>query len=78
MSLPPGHLELITTRDTGEARVATLEFRDRAPTADSAHSLCQRRDFVRGDESFLCNYPGASIHMRTELLSVGGEAGQLP
>ena len=78
MSLTPGHLELITTRDTGEGRVDTLEFGDSAPTADSAHPLCQRLDFVRGDESFLCNYRGAAIYMRTELLSVRGEAGQLP
>ena len=78
MSLSAGQLELITTRDTGETRVDTLEFRDWAPTADGAHPLYRRLEFVRGDESCLCNYRGASIHyMRTELLSVGGEASRL-
>ena len=79
MSLSAGHLESITTPDTRETRVDTLEFRHWAPTAHRAHPLYRRLDFVRGDESFLCNYRDASIHyMGTELLSVGGEAGRLP
>ncbi len=78
MSLSASHLELITTRDTGQTTLDALEFRDRAPTADGPHPLHQRLDFMRGNESFRCSYRGASIrYMRTDLLSVGGEPGQL-
>ena len=73
-----GHLESITTRDIVETRVGTLEFRDRAPTADTAQPLYHRLDLVRGGEAFLSSYQDASIHcMRTGLLSVGGEEDQL-
>ena len=79
MSMSAGHLESITTRDTAELRVGTLEFRDRAPTADTAQSLYHRLDFVRGVEALRSSYQDASIHcMRNELLSVGGEEDQLP
>jgi len=79
MSMSAGHLESITTRDTAETRVGTLEFRDRAPTADTAQSLYHRLDFVRGGEAFLSSYQVASIRCpRKELLSVGGEEDQLP
>jgi hypothetical protein len=79
MSMSAGHLESITTRDTVETMVGTLEFRDRAPTADMAQPLYRRLDFVRGGEAFLSSCQGASIHcMRKEFLSVGGEDNQLP
>jgi hypothetical protein len=79
MSMSAGHLGSITTRDTVETRVGTLEFRDRVPTADTAQSLYHRVDFVRGGEAFLSSYEVASVHcMRKERLSVGGEENQLP
>ena len=78
MSTSAGHLESITTRDTVETRVGTVEFRDRAPTADTAQPLYHRLDFVRGGEALLSGYQGASIYcVRKEFLSVGGEEDQL-
>jgi hypothetical protein len=79
MSMSAGHLESITTRDTVETRVGALEFREGAPTADTAQPLDHRLDFVRGGEALRSIYQDASVDcMRNELLSVGGEEDQLP
>ena len=79
MSMSAGHREAITTRDTVETRLGALEFRDRAPTADTAQPRYHRLDFVRGGEAFPSSYQGASIdRVRKELPSVGGEENQLP
>lgn len=79
MSIGAGHVESITTRDTVESRVGTLEFRDRAPKAETAQPLYPRLDFVRGGKAFPSSYQGASIHcVRNELLGVGGEEDRLP
>jgi hypothetical protein len=79
MSMSAGHGESITTRDTVETSVDTLEFRDRAPTADTTQPLYHSLDFVRGGEAFLSSYQGAAIdYMPTELPSVGDEENQLP
>ena len=59
LTVSAGHMESITTRDTVEIRLGMLEFRDRAPVAETAEPLYPRLDFVRGGEAFLSGYQGA-------------------
>lgn len=62
----------ITTPDTVQTRLGTLEFDDGAPTPETAARLYDNLDFIRGVEAFLSSYPGASIHaIRRGLLDAG-------
>lgn len=62
----------ITTPDTLETRLGTLEFDDGAPTPQTAARLYDNLDFMRGVEAFLSSYQGASIHaIRRGFIDVG-------
>ena len=60
-SLPAEALQSISTPDTVESRIGTLEFDDGAPTDATAALLYDHLDFVHGVEAFLGALPGASI-----------------
>ena len=65
-------LASISTPDTVQSRLGTLEFDDGAPTPETAERLYDNLDFMRGVEGFLSSYQGASIHaIRKGFLSVG-------
>jgi hypothetical protein len=68
----------ITTPDSVQTRIGTLEFRDGAPTADTAERLYDNLDFMRGVEAFLSTYQGASVEaIRRGFLDVGVEDNQV-
>jgi hypothetical protein len=51
----------ILTPDTVETRLGTLNFRDGAPSADTAAKVYDHLDFSRGVEAFLGSFRGASL-----------------
>lgn len=51
----------ITTPDTVKTRLGTLEFRDGAPTPETAEQLYDHLDFSRGVEAYLNSLSGASL-----------------
>jgi hypothetical protein len=61
MSATVDTLASITTPDTVETRLGTLEFRDGAPSAETVAKVYDQLDFSRGVEAFLNSFPGASI-----------------
>jgi hypothetical protein len=64
----------ITTPDTVQTRLGTLEFNDGAPTPETAERLYDNLDFVHGVEAFLGAIPGASLFaVRRGFQSVGAE-----
>lgn len=50
----------ITTPDSVETRIGTLQFRDGMPSGDTADKIYDYLDFTRGVESFLGGLPGVS------------------
>ena len=68
----------ITTPDTVQTSIGTLEFRDGAPSADTAARLYDNLDFMRGVEAFLSTFQGAStVAIRQGFLDVGVEDNQV-
>ena len=68
----------ITTPDTVQSRLGTLEFRDGAPTPETAQRLYDHLDFMRGVEAYLNSIRGASlVAVRRGFLSVGVEDNQV-
>jgi hypothetical protein len=66
--IPPS----ITTPDTVETRLGTLNFFDGFPDAASVQTLYDNLDFLRGVEAFLTALPAAQFHaLRTGLLTFG-------
>ena len=64
----------ITTPDTVESRLGTLEFDDGAPSEATAALLYDHLDFVHGVEAFLGALPGASLAaVRRGYLATGVE-----
>jgi hypothetical protein len=64
----------ITTPDTVESRLGTLEFDDGAPSEETAALLYDHLDFVHGVEAFLGAIPGASlVALRRGFLAAGVE-----
>ena len=53
--------ESITTPDTVETRIGTLEFFDGYPTAETSQKVYDNLDFMRAVETFLHGIPVASI-----------------
>lgn len=53
--------EKITTPDLVESRIGTLQFRDGIPSPETAASLFDHLDFMRGVEAFLSCVPAASL-----------------
>jgi len=62
--------EKIMTPDTVETRIGTLRFVDGVPTAETAQSVYDNLDFLRGVEVFLNLIPAASL----EALRLGNVA----
>ncbi|AJC78990.1 hypothetical protein IE4803_CH01775 [Rhizobium etli bv. phaseoli str. IE4803] len=52
----------ITTPDKVETRIGTLEFKDGAPSAETAAKVRDALDFTRGLDAFLNSYGGASAY----------------
>jgi hypothetical protein len=66
--IPPS----ITTPDTVETRLGTLNFFDGFPDAATVQTLYDNLDFLRGVEAFLTALPAAQFHaLRTGLLTFG-------
>ena len=69
-AIPP----ILVTPDTVETRIGTLEFKDGAPSAETAEKIYDTLDFTRGLDAFLNSYGGASAYaIRQGLLSIGAE-----
>ena len=78
MSATTGVPPSITTPDTVQSRLGTLEFNDGAPTPDTAERLYDHLDFMRGVEAYLNSIQGASlVAVRRGFLSVGVEDNQV-
>jgi hypothetical protein len=58
IEIPPA----ITTPDKVESRIGTLEFKDGAPSAETAKKVYDTLDFTRGLDAFLNSYGGASAY----------------
>jgi hypothetical protein len=68
--IPPA----ITTPDKVETRLGTLEFKDGAPSVETAQKVYDTLDFTRGVDTFLNSYRGASAYaIRQGFLSIGAE-----
>ena len=67
-------LQSISTPDKVETRVGTLEFRDGAPSAETAEKVYDTLDFTRGLNVFNNSFRGASAYaIRKGFLSIGAE-----
>ncbi|MBB4167458.1 DUF1254 domain-containing protein [Rhizobium sp. BK538] len=64
----------ITTPDKVETRIGTLDFKDGAPTAETAQKIYDTLDFTRGLDAFLNSYGGASaIALERGFQSIGAK-----
>jgi hypothetical protein len=74
MSATADTLASITTPDTVETRLGTLDFDDGAPSAATAELLYDNLDFMNGVQAYLGAIPGASLAaMRRGFKSAGVE-----
>jgi len=74
MSATADTLSSITTPDTVESRLGTLQFVDGAPSEETAALLYDNLDFMHGVQAFLRSIPGASlVALRRGFRSVGAE-----
>ncbi|HML94000.1 MAG TPA: DUF1254 domain-containing protein [Thermodesulfobacteriota bacterium] len=70
----PGIPESITTPDTVETRIGTLEFKDGAPSAETAQKVYDTVDFTRALNVFNNSFRGASAYaIREGFLSIGAQ-----
>jgi hypothetical protein len=70
--IPPEILASISTPDTVETRIGTLEFFDGLPSPETVQTVYDHLDFLRGVEVFLNTIPGASLYaMRHGIRSIG-------
>ncbi len=64
----------ITTPDKVESRIGTLEFKDGAPSAETAKKVFDALDFTRGLDAFLNSYGGASAYaLQKGFQSIGAD-----
>jgi hypothetical protein len=69
-AIPP----ILMTPDKVDTRFGSLQFKDGAPTIDTAEKVYDALDFTRGLDAFLNSYGGASAYaIRKGLLSIGAE-----
>ena len=69
-AIPPA----LTTPDQVQTRIGTLEFKDGAPSVETAAKVYDTLDFTRALDAFLNSYGGASAYaIRQGLLSIGAE-----
>ncbi|OWV91741.1 hypothetical protein ATY75_00755 [Rhizobium sp. N122] len=65
----------ITTPDKVETRIGTLEFKDGAPSAETAAKVRDTLDFTHGLDAFLNSYGGASAYsLQQGFNSIGADA----
>lgn len=70
----PGIPQSITTPDKVETRIGTLEFKDGAPTAETAQKVYDTMDFTRALNVFNNSFRGASAYaIRKGFLSIGAD-----
>jgi hypothetical protein len=70
----PAIPSILVTPDTVDTRIGKLEFKDGAPSAETAAKVYDTLDFTRGLDAFLNSYGGASAYaIRQGLLSIGAE-----
>jgi hypothetical protein len=70
----PGIPPALTTPDRVQTRIGTLEFKDGAPSVETAEKVYDTLDFTRALDAFLNSYGGASAYaIRQGLLSIGAE-----
>jgi hypothetical protein len=68
--IPPA----ITTPDKVQTSIGTLEFKDGAPSADTARKVYDSLDFVRGVDAFMNSFSGASAYaIREGFQSIGAD-----
>jgi len=69
-TIPP----ILVTPDTVDTRIGKLEFKDGAPSTETATKVYDTLDFTRGLDAFLNSYGGASAYaIRKGFLGVGAE-----
>jgi hypothetical protein len=69
-AIPPA----LITPDKVDTRIGPLQFKDGAPSADTATKVYDTLDFTRGLDAFLNSYGGASAYaIRQGFLSIGAE-----
>ncbi len=69
-AIPP----ILMTPDKVETRIGPLQFKDGAPSADTAAKIYDTLDFTRGLDAFLNSYGGASAYaIRKGFISAGAE-----
>jgi hypothetical protein len=67
-------LQSISTPDTVETRLGTLEFKDGAPSVETAEKVYDTLDFTRGLNVFNNSFRGASAYaIRKGFLSIGAQ-----
>jgi hypothetical protein len=70
----PGIPPALNTPDRVQTRIGTLEFKDGAPSVETAEKVYDTLDFTRALDAFLNSYGGASAYaIRQGLLSIGAE-----
>jgi hypothetical protein len=70
----PAIPQILVTPDTVDTRIGKLEFKDGAPSIETAVKVSDTLDFTRGLDAFLNSYGGASAYaIRQGLLSIGAE-----
>jgi hypothetical protein len=70
----PAIPQILITPDTVDTRIGKLEFKDGAPSVETAEKVSDTLDFTRGLDAFLNSYGGASAYaIRQGLLSIGAE-----
>ncbi len=70
----PGIPPAIATPDKVESRIGTLEFKDGAPSVETAEKVYDTLDFTRGLNVFNNSFRGASAYaIRQGFLSIGAE-----
>jgi hypothetical protein len=68
----PAIPQILVTPDTVETRIGKLEFKDGAPSAETAAKIYDTLDFTRGLDAFLNSYGGASAYaIRKGFLDIG-------
>ena len=69
-AIPP----ILVAPDSVETRIGKLEFKDGAPSVETAEKIYDTLDFTRGLDAFLNSYGGASAYaIRKGLLGIGAE-----
>ncbi|HKY86701.1 MAG TPA: DUF1254 domain-containing protein [Pseudorhodoplanes sp.] len=70
----PAIPQILITPDKVDTRIGPLQFKDGAPSAETAAKVYDTLDFTRGLDVFLNSYGGASAYaIRKGLLSIGAE-----